>query len=119
KVGQLPSGVLIIIAFIVLAPLLGGLASYLISIWLLNSSRKNIYATAFTLLLMSGTVWFVAAQMIPYEAIEKPRFESHFWSVVFESHNIKWFLIAFIILSISLFCLAFKRMNHSQSEYWL
>ncbi len=119
KAGQLPSGVLIIIIFIVLAPLLGALASFLISIWLLNSSRKNIFATTFTVLLMIGTVWFVAVQMISYDAIEKPRFESHFWSVVFESHNIKWFLIAFIILSISSFCLAFSRMNLSQSEYWL
>lgn len=38
--GGMPSGVIIIIAFIVLAPLLGALASYLISIWLLNSSKK-------------------------------------------------------------------------------
>ncbi|MFZ0595522.1 MAG: inorganic phosphate transporter, partial [Flavobacterium sp.] len=36
KDGGMPSGVLIIIAFIVLAPLLGAFASYLISIWLLN-----------------------------------------------------------------------------------
>src|SRR5690606_22557290 len=119
KAGQLPSGVLIIIAFIVLAPLLGALASYLISIWLLNSSRKNIYATMFTLLLIVGTIWFVAVQMIPYEKISDPRFESHFWSVVFESHNIKWFLIAFIIVSISSFCLLFSRLNHTQSDYWL
>ncbi|WP_427873032.1 inorganic phosphate transporter [Flavobacterium sp. MMS24-S5] len=42
KDGGMPSGVLIIIAFIVLAPLLGVIASYLISIWLLNASRKSI-----------------------------------------------------------------------------
>ena len=119
KAGQLPSGVLIIIAFIVLAPLLGGIASYLIAIWLLNSSRKNIYAKIFTISLMIGTVLLVYSQMVAYEDIAKPRFESHLWSVVFESHNIKWFLIAFIILSISAFCLVFSSLNHNRSEYWL
>ena len=117
KDGGLPSGVLIIIAFIVLAPLLGALVSYLISIWLLNSSRKSPATKIFTVVFMILTIWFVQSQ-IKYD-IEKPRFDSHFWSVVFESHNVKWFLIAFIILSVSTFCLLFSRLNHSRSEYWL
>ena len=118
KDGGLPSGVLIIISFIVLAPLLGALASYLISIWLLNASRKSIYPTLFTLGLMAVTIWFIESQL-KYE-IDKPRFaDSHFWSVVLEPHNIKWFLVAFIILSVSIFCLVFSSLNHSRSEYWL
>ena len=48
KDGGLPSGVLIIVAFIVLAPLLGALVSYLLSIWLLNASRKSIFPKLFT-----------------------------------------------------------------------
>jgi len=119
KDGGMPSGVVIIIAFIVLAPLLGALISYLISIWLLNSSRKSIYPKIFTLLLMALTIWFVQRQMINYADIEKPRFDSHFWSVVFEAHNIKWFLVAFIILSVSLFCLVFSSLNLYQSNEWL
>ena len=116
KDGGLPSGVLIIVAFIVLAPLVGALASYLISIWLLNASKQNILPKIFTLALMAGTIWFVESQMIYFDQIESPRFESHFWSVVLESHNIKWFLVAFIILSISTFCLIFSSLSHSRSE---
>ncbi|MEG0850068.1 inorganic phosphate transporter [Flavobacterium plurextorum] len=116
KDGAMPSGVLIIIAFIVLAPLLGALASYLISIWLLNASRKSIGPKIFTGLLMIATVWFVYTQMIPYSEIEKPRFDSHFWSVAFEGHNIKWFLVAFIILTVSAFCLIFSSLNLHQAD---
>lgn len=119
KVGQLPSGVIIIIAFIVLAPLLGALVSYLISIWLLNASKRTWGPKIFTALLMIATIWFVESQMIYYQDIEKPRFGSHVWSVVFESHNIKWFIVAFIILSISTFCLFFSSLNHNRSSYWL
>ena len=44
KEGELlPSGVLIVIMFIVFAPLLGMIISYFISLWLMYSSKKNIY----------------------------------------------------------------------------
>jgi PiT family inorganic phosphate transporter len=119
KDGGLPSGVLIIVAFIVLAPLLGALVSYLLSIWLLNASRKSIFPKLFTLGLMSLTIWFVESQMVYFDKIEHPRFTSHFWSIVTEPHNIKWFLVALIILTISFFCLIFSSLNESQSTYWL
>ncbi len=117
KDGGVPSGVLIIIAFIVLAPLLGALISYLISIWLLNASKKSIYPKIFTALLMMLTYWFVATQV--KTDIDKPRFESHFWSVAFDSHNIKWFLVAFIMTAIGTFCLLFSSISLSRSDYWL
>jgi PiT family inorganic phosphate transporter len=120
KDGGMPSGVIIIIIFIVLAPLLGAFISYLISIWLLNASKKSILPKLFTIALMIATVCFVYSQMVPYEKIVeegKPRFESSiFWSVVFESHNIKWFLVAFIILSISTFALTFSSLNLHKAD---
>ncbi|MFV8269989.1 inorganic phosphate transporter [Flavobacterium sp. GT2N3] len=119
KDGGMPSGVLIIVAFIILAPLLGALMSYLISIWLLNASKKSIYPKIFTTSLMLLTIWFVESQMLYYDQIEKPRFDSHFWSVAFEAHNIKWFLVSFIVLSISAFCLIFSSLNLNQATAWL
>ncbi len=120
KDGGMPSGVLIIIAFIVLAPLLGAMISYLISIWLLNASKKSVFPKLFTLVLMILSVWFVYKQLIPFEEIEKPRFESTvFWSVVFESHNIKWCLVAFIVLCISTFALVFSTLNLHRADYVL
>lgn len=120
KDGGMPSGVLVIIIFIVLAPLLGALISYFISVWLLNASRKNILPKLFTISLMIFTVWFVYSQMVHYDTIlksGKPRFESSvFWSIVFESHNIKWFLVAFIILSISTFALTFSSLNLNKAD---
>ncbi|WP_281225776.1 inorganic phosphate transporter [Flavobacterium aquiphilum] len=116
KDGGMPSGVVIIIAFIVLAPLLGALISYFISIWLLYSSKKSIYPKLFSIALMIASIWFIYGEMVPFDKIEKPRFESHFWSIVFESHNIKWFLVAFIILSISTFTLVFSSLNLNRAD---
>jgi inorganic phosphate transporter, PiT family len=116
KDGGLPSGVIIVIAFIVLAPLVGAFASYMISIWLLSASTKKVLPKVFTIALMLGTILFVYEQMVPFDKIEKPRFDSHFWSVVFESHNIKWFLVAFIILSISTFALTFSSLSLHKAD---
>jgi PiT family inorganic phosphate transporter len=116
KDGGMPSGVLIIVAFIILAPLLGALISYLLSIWLLNASKKSIYPKLFTISLMLLTIWFVESQMIYYDQITKPRFDSHFWSIAFEPHNIKWFLVAFIVLTVSGFCLIFSSLNLHQAD---
>ena len=116
KDGGIPSGVIIVIAFIVLAPLVGAFASYLISIWLLNASKKNILPKLFTMTIMVLTILFVYYQMVPYEEIKKPRFDSHFWSVILESHNIKWFLVAFIILAVSTFALIFSSLNLHQAD---
>ncbi len=120
KDGGMPSGVLIILAFIVLAPLFGALISYLISIWLMNSSKKSIYPKIFTILLMVLTVWFVYSQMHFFDKIEnKYQLESHFWAVAFEPHNIKWFLVGIIILTVSAFCLIFSSLSLAKSDYFL
>jgi PiT family inorganic phosphate transporter len=119
KVGEMPTGVLVIIGFIVLAPFIGAIVSYFISIWLLHSARKSIGPKIFTITLMIATIWLVADQMLFYNEIKDPRFQSHFLSVIFESHNIKWLLVAFIVLSISFFCLIFSSLNQTQSTAWL
>ncbi len=119
--GGMPSGVVIIIAFIVLAPLVGALMSYLISLWLLHSSKKTVFPKVFTAALMALTIWFVESQIKYYEAIaiKDRNFESHFWTVATEAHNLKWFLVAFIVLSVSLFCLVFSFLNLNQANSWL
>ena len=99
--GNLPSGVLIVIAFIFLAPLMGLIISYFISLWLMYSSKKNIYPKLLTLVLMSLAMCFLYS-VLKFD-IEKPRFENHVLSVLAEPSNIKWFLVAIIFFSIAIF----------------
>ena len=117
KEGGLPSGVLVIASFIVLAPLIGMLVSYFLSVWLLHSSKKAISPKIWTLVIMATTALFVRSRMI-FE-IKKPRFDSHFWSVVAESHNLKWLLFAGIIFSVGFFCLIFSSLSEIKASAWL
>jgi PiT family inorganic phosphate transporter len=114
--GTLPSGVLVIIAFIVLAPLLGMLISYFISLWLMYSSKKNIYPKILTAFLILIALWLLSTVMVGYADIKKPRFDSHFLSVVTEPSNIKWFLVGVIFFSIAIFNLVFSSFSTAKSE---
>lgn len=117
KEGELlPSGVLVVVAFIVLAPLVGMIISYFISLWMMYSSKKNIYPKIFTVGLMLLVLWFLSTVMIGYEDIKKPRFESQFWSVVTEPSNIKWLLVAIIFYSLAIFNLLFSSFSTAKSE---
>jgi PiT family inorganic phosphate transporter len=69
-----------------------------------------------TVVLMLLAIWFLSAVLIPYEEIKKPRFNSHFWSVITEPHNIKWFLVAIIFFSLAIFNLFFSSFSTSRSE---
>ena len=114
--GGMPSGVSVIIAFIVLAPLLGMLFSYFISLWLMYSSKKSIYPKLFTIFLMVLVLWFLSTVLVGYDAIKKPRFESHLWSVIFEPSNIKWTLVVFIFFSVAIFNLVFSSFSIAKAE---
>jgi PiT family inorganic phosphate transporter len=117
KTGELlPSGVLIVILFIVFAPLLGMIISYFISLWLMYSSKKNIWPKILTIVLMLFVFWFLYSVMVRYEDIKKPRFESHFLSFITEPANIKWFLVAIIFYSLAIFTLVFSSLSTARAE---
>jgi inorganic phosphate transporter, PiT family len=117
KEGELlPSGVFIVILFIVFAPLLGMIISYFISLWLMYSSKKEKWPKILTVVLMILVAWFLSTVLKPYADIKKPRFDSHFWSVITEPHNIKWFLVAIIFYSLAIFNLVFSGFSTAKAE---
>lgn len=113
KDGGLPSGVLVIICFIALAPIIGLLLSYFISLWLMYSSKKSIYPKLFTLTLLGLTYWLISFEF--KLNIEKPRFESHFFSIIAEPSNIKWLIVGVIVTSLGVFCIRFSSLSISKS----
>ena len=117
KEGELlPSGVVIVIIFIVFAPLLGMIISYFISLWMMYSSKKNILPKIFTLFLMVLVVWFLSTVIVLDIKPEDARFKSAFLSIIAFPSNIKWLLVAIIFFSLALFNLAFSSFSTSKAE---
>lgn len=112
--GSLPSGVLVVIAFIVLAPLLGMLISYFISLWLMYSSKKTTGPKIVTVILMILAVLFLST-VLKFD-IEKPRCENHILAIIIEPSNIKWLLVGIIFFSIAIFNLLFSSFSTAKAE---
>ncbi len=117
KEGELlPSGVLIVVLFILFAPLIGMIISYFISLWMIYSSKKNIMPKLFTVALMVFVAWFLNS-VLKYDIDPKDaRFESHFLSFIAFPANIKWLLVGFVFFSLAIFNLVFSSFSFSKSE---
>lgn len=107
-----------IISFIVVAPILGMFMAFLISVWFLNSFRKGILPKLVALLIIVGTVFLLYNMIITDPTKLKTHYESPVLRVLFHSHNFKWALIGFIIISLSIFSLFLSNLNYSQSDKW-
>ena len=117
KEGELlPSGVTIVVLFILFAPLLGMMISYFISLWMIYSSKKNIMPKLLTIALMLLGVWFLNS-VLKYDIDPKDaRFDSKFLSIITYPANIKWLLVGIVFFSLALFNLVFSSFSFSKSE---
>ncbi len=65
KAGELlPSGVLVVVAFIVLAPVLGMLIAYIISLWFIHSFSKSIWPKLVSLAVIAGVIFFITTVFV-------------------------------------------------------
>jgi PiT family inorganic phosphate transporter len=112
----LPSGVFIIILFIVFAPLIGMIMSYFISIWMMYSSKKNKGPKIVTIILMLLVFWFLMSVLRFDYVPEESLYHNKFWYFISEPHNIKWFLVAIIFYSLAIFNLLFSSFSTATAE---
>ncbi len=110
--------VLQIVAFIILAPLLGMIMAFIISLWFINSFRKTIWPKLFSLGVILVTV------LVLYQTMElNPEnlgihYDSYAMRVIFHSSNFKLLLVGFIIVVMSLFTLYLSRLNTHKATVW-
>jgi PiT family inorganic phosphate transporter len=186
-----------IASFILLAPLIGMLMAFIISVWFLNSFRKSFFPKIISFAVIFGAIILLSncidTQPTSYLGIKKtaqtpqgvkagdvanfssgqkmglqkndvivsidnqkittpkslddafmahvqdqpinfivlrkdastpilstyqPRFGSHIVNVIVAGENMKWILIAFILIAMALFSLFFSSLNYAQSERW-
>jgi inorganic phosphate transporter, PiT family len=106
-------------SFILLAPLLGMLAAFLMSIWFLHSFRKALYPKFISLGVMALVGWLVVSQVTtdPTELSKMP-YDSAVARFAFYGKNFKWLIVAFITFSVGIFTMTLSSMNVSTAEKW-
>src|SRR5690606_37007422 len=107
-----------IVSFIFLAPVVGMLIAFIISIWFLNSFRKSFWPKLISFMVMLGVVIFLAEVLVTDPAQLGSHYKSYALKVLFDSNNFKWILLCFILFVMSVFALFLSSLNYIQSERW-
>ncbi|MCC6761295.1 MAG: inorganic phosphate transporter [Chitinophagaceae bacterium] len=107
-----------IASFIVLAPMVGMLMAFIISLWFINSFRKGPAPKIISLVVIGLVALFLYFNLVTDPAKLKTHFESHALKVIFHGSNFKWILLAFILLVMAVFTFFLSTLNAARSNQW-
>jgi PiT family inorganic phosphate transporter len=107
-----------IVSFIFLAPLIGMIMAFIISLWFINSFRKGWGPKIFSLCIILGVSIFLALALETNPAKLKSHYESYMLKVIFHSQNFKWILLSLIILIMAVFSLYLSNLNANRANQW-
>lgn len=107
-----------IASFIFLAPLVGMIMAFIISIWFLNSFRKTFWPKLVSFGVIFGVIILMSYVLVTDPEVLKSHSDNYTLSLIFYSHNFKWILLAFIVTIMALFTLFLSNLNYNQSERW-
>ena len=113
-----PEPVIKTVSFIVLAPLLGMLMAFIISLWFINSFRKSFGPKLISFAVMALVVYFLSNTLEFDPAKIKSHSSSYALNVILDTKNFKWILMAFIVFIMSTFTLFLSSLNFAQSSKW-
>jgi inorganic phosphate transporter, PiT family len=105
-------------AFILLAPLIGMLMAFIISLWFINSFRKGWGPKIFSCIVILAVVLFLYANMETDTAKLKSHYDSYLLKVIFHSQNFKWLLLGLIIIVMAVFSFYLSSLNANRANSW-
>ncbi|CAN5872690.1 inorganic phosphate transporter [soil metagenome] len=107
-----------IVAFIFLAPLIGMIFSYLISIWFMNSFRKGILPKLVSFAVIIVVFWWIYSELETSPEKLRTHFDNYYLKLIFDSKNFKWILLGTILITMATFTLWLSSLNNSRATGW-
>ena len=107
-----------IVSFIFLAPLIGMIMAFIISLWFINSFRKGWGPKIFSLVIILLIGLFLVTNLETNPAKLKSHYDSYVLKVIFHSQNFKWILLSLIILIMAIFSLYLSNLNANRANAW-
>ena len=107
------------VSFIVLAPMVGMIMAFLISLWFIYSFRKGWKPKAVSLLIMVSVCFMLFHYVETDPGKLKNYHDSYFANVVLESKNLKWLLLTLIIVAMSVFTMVLGSLNTARATHYL
>jgi PiT family inorganic phosphate transporter len=108
------------VMFIFVAPFVGMLVAFVISLWFIHSFRRGWVPVILSLAVASAVTWFLLGNLVfDEETLSKGTdYESHAARVVFYSKNFKWILLAGIVYMLCTFTVYLNRLNATRATIW-
>lgn len=113
-----PEPVIKTVSFIVLAPLIGMLMAFIISLWFINSFRKGLGPKVVSTAIIMIVLYVVTNNLVTDPAQLKAGFDSYAANVIFDTKNFKWILLALIAIIMAIFTLFLSSLNVAKSTVW-
>lgn len=107
-----------IAAFIILAPLIGMIMAFLISIWFIYSFKKGWGPRILSVVILLLMAWFLVDHLQTDPEKLKSQYDSYFLKVVFHSQNFKWILLSLIIVVMAIFSMYLNTLNAHRANQW-
>jgi len=107
-------------SFIFLAPIIGMIMAFIMSLWFLSSFKKGWTSKIFSIIIIILVAVFLSTKLEFDRTIlaKKTDYESYIAQVIFYSKNFKWILLAFILMVMAVFALYLSTLNAHKSNQW-
>ena len=113
-----PEPVLKTISFIFLAPVIGMIIAFIISLWFIHSFRKGMMPKIIAISVFILVGIFLKYNMVTDPAKLKSHYDSFAMRVIFHSANFKWILLAGILCIMAGFTLFLNSLNANRANTW-
>jgi inorganic phosphate transporter, PiT family len=106
------------VIFIFLAPIIGMLMAFIISLWFINSFRKGSGPRIFSLIVIIAVVVFLYYNLEFSADKLKVHYDSYILKVIFFSKNFKWLLLCLILVIMAIFSMYLNTLNTHRANQW-
>ncbi len=107
------------VSFIVVAPLMGMIMAFIISLWFIYSFRKGILPKIISLIVIAGVVVFMASVMETDPKNLKGSSGHYVVDVILFARNFKWLLLGLILTAMAIFTMFLGSLNTVRATLYL
>ena len=107
------------VSFIVLAPFMGMIMAFIISLWFIYSFRRGALPKVISIMVIVVTSILISKAMETDPTKLKGHMGNPFLDVILDTKNFKWMLIWFILTAMSIFTMFLGSLNTARSTLYL
>ena len=113
-----PDPVIKTVGFIFIAPIVGMLIAYIISIWFINSFRKGALPKIISAVVIASVIIFLSQILEFNEKNLTTHYETYFLKVIFYTKNFKWILMGVVLVIMAIFTFYLNSLNTARANKW-